>query len=106
MTTDEVESIREECTQAAKNATEAGFDGVELHSAHGFLLVSFLTCSSKKRADKYGGSIENRRRVVLETIDAIAAAIGSHKTATRLLPFAILNGAFKNDPRHVCIPLL
>lgn len=106
MTTEEVENLPDVFAQAAKNAIEAGFDGVELHSAHGYLLEEFLKSSSNKRTDKYGGSIENRRRVVLETVDAVVAAIGADRTAIRLSPFATFNDAREEDPLPVYIPLL
>src|ERR1700744_518076 len=66
MTTEELEQAKAEFAQAAKNAVEAGFDGIELHSANGYLLEQFLSPISNVRTDEYGGSIENRTRFVIE----------------------------------------
>lgn len=74
---------------AAKNAVEAGFDGVELHAANGYLLEQFLSPVSNIRKDKYGGSVENRSRFVLEIVAAVADEIGSRKTGIRLSPYGV-----------------
>jgi len=74
---------------AAKNAIAAGFDGVELHAANGYLLEQFLSPISNIRTDKYGGSVENRCRFVLEVVAAVAFAIGKHKTGIRLSPYGV-----------------
>jgi len=74
---------------AAKNALDAGFDGVELHAANGYLLEQFLSPVSNIRKDEYGGSIENRSRFVLEVVAAVADTIGSRKTAIRLSPYGV-----------------
>ena len=89
MTTDELNNTKTEFITAAKNAVEAGFDGVELHGANGYLLEQFLSPVSNIRTDNYGGSIENRCRFVLEVVTAIAAAIGKDKTAIRLSPYGV-----------------
>jgi N-ethylmaleimide reductase len=75
--------------KAAQNAVEAGFDGVELHSANGYLLEQFLSPFSNVRTDIYGGSIENRCRFVLEVAAAVAEAIGTEKTGIRLSPYGV-----------------
>lgn len=85
----ELESTKEEFVKAAVNAIEAGFDGVELHSANGYLLEQFLSPFSNIRTDNYGGSIENRCRFVLETTEAVAKAIGKEKTGIRLSPYGV-----------------
>lgn len=77
---------------AAENAMKAGFDYVELHAAHGYLLDQFLQPVSNKRTDKYGGSIENRARLVLEIIDKLIDQIGAHKIAIRISPWAKVQG--------------
>ncbi len=74
---------------SSKNAIAAGFDGVELHAANGYLLEQFLSPISNIRTDKYGGSIENRCRFVLEVVAAVAFAIGKHKTGIRLSPYGV-----------------
>jgi N-ethylmaleimide reductase len=89
MTADELESTKAEFVTAAKNAMEAGFDGIELHGANGYLLEQFLSPHSNIRTDGYGGTIENRARFVIETAAAVAAAIGSHRTAIRLSPYGV-----------------
>ena len=86
------ETIGDFC-RAARNAIEAGFDGVEVHGANGYLVEQFLSTNSNKRTDDYGGSIENRCRFVLELMEEIAAAIGAEKTAIRLSPFGLFNQA-------------
>lgn len=80
-----------EYVQAALNAIEAGFDGVELHGANGYLLEQFLSPHSNRREDAYGGSVENRSRFVLEVADAVSNAIGKDKTGIRLSPYGIFN---------------
>lgn len=89
MTADELIATKAEFVVAARNAIDAGFDGVELHSANGYLLEQFLSPISNIRSDNYGGSIENRCRFVLEVTAAVAAAIGNGKTAIRLSPFGV-----------------
>ena len=74
--------------QAASNAVhKAGFDGVEIHGANGYLVDSFIQDVSNKRTDEYGGSIENRARFALEMVDAIVATVGESKSAIRLSPW-------------------
>jgi N-ethylmaleimide reductase len=89
MTTAEILATKAEFVAAAKNAIEAGFDGVELHSANGYLLEQFLSPVSNLRTDEYGGSIENRARFVLEVVSEVAAAIGKDKTGIRLSPYGV-----------------
>lgn len=84
---DEIKEIVQQFRQAALNAVEAGFDGVEIHGANGFLVDQFINSSSNQRTDIYGGkSVENRARFPLEVIDAIVEAIGAERTAIRLSP--------------------
>ncbi|ABN67049.1 NAPDH dehydrogenase (old yellow enzyme) (EPB1) [Scheffersomyces stipitis CBS 6054] len=75
-------------TIAAKNALEAGFDYVEIHSAHGYLLDQFLQPSTNHRTDEYGGSIENRARFVLELVDHLIPIVGADRLAIRISPWA------------------
>ncbi len=89
MTPEDLVNTKAEFVSAAKNAVEAGFDGVELHSANGYLLEQFLSPISNIRTDNYGGSIENRCRFVLEVVAAVAQAIGKGKTAIRLSPYGV-----------------
>ncbi|CAH6723770.1 probable NADPH dehydrogenase [[Candida] jaroonii] len=93
LTEEEVQSIIvDDFVTAAKNAVAAGFDFIELHSAHGYLLDTFLQISSNKRTDKYGGSIENRSRFILELVDQLVALVGSSKLAIRISPYATFQG--------------
>jgi N-ethylmaleimide reductase len=89
MTHLELKTTVKEFENAAKLALNAGFDGVELHGANGYLLEQFLSPISNHRVDEYGGSIENRCRFVLEVVDSVSKAIGSNKTAIRLSPFGV-----------------
>jgi NADPH2 dehydrogenase len=85
-------------TQAAKNAIEAGFDGVEVHAANGYLLDQFLQSVSNKRTDEYGGSIQNRLRFPLEVIDSVVNAIGAERTGVRMSPWGNFQGKEKCRP--------
>jgi len=89
MTAEDLEWTKNEYVTAAKNAIEAGFDGVELHAANGYLLEQFLSPVSNIRTDNYGGNVENRCRFVLEVVNAVAVAIGSGKTSIRLSPYGV-----------------
>jgi len=89
MSAEELLLTNAEFVTAAKNAVEAGFDGVELHGANGYLLEQFLSPVSNIRTDNYGGSIENRCRFVLEVVAAVAETIGKDKTAIRLSPYGV-----------------
>ncbi len=80
-----------EYAQAAKNAVAAGFDGIELHSANGYLLEQFIRPNSNQRTDRYGGNIENRARFVLEVADAAINAIGKDRVGIRLSPYGVFN---------------
>jgi 2,4-dienoyl-CoA reductase-like NADH-dependent reductase (Old Yellow Enzyme family) len=88
--TDEIVRITSDFVRAARRAMEAGFDGIELHGANGYLFEQFLNGALNSREDQYGGSIANRQRFVLETLDALAAEIGSEKVSVRLSPFGRL----------------
>ncbi|KAI9455417.1 hypothetical protein F5148DRAFT_1226078 [Russula earlei] len=83
---------------AAKNAIQAGFDGVELHSANGYLLEQFLQPVTNERTDEYGGSIENRLRFPLEVIDAVVKAVGAERTGVRISPWSTFQGMGTKDP--------
>ena len=85
---------------AARNAVEtAGFDGVEIHAANGYLLDQFLKSSSNQRSDDYGGSIENRARLVLEVTRAVADAVGGGRTGIRLSPVTPANDVHDENPQ-------
>ncbi|CBI39234.3 unnamed protein product, partial [Vitis vinifera] len=87
LTTDEVPRVVNDFRLAARNAMEAGFDGVEIHGAHGYLLDQFMKDQVNDRTDKYGGSLENRCRFPLEVVEAVVNEIGADKVGIRLSPF-------------------
>ncbi len=97
---EEVKAIVQEYKQAAINAIQAGFDGVELHAAFGYLPNQFLAESANKRTDEYGGSFENRNRFVLEIMAEITHAIGSGKAAVRLSPTSTYNNITHENPEE------
>ena len=87
----DIKTTIEEFAQGAKNAVAAGFDGIELHGANGYLLEQFIRPNSNQRTDRYGGAIENRARFVLELTDAAIQAVGREKVGIRLSPFGVFN---------------
>lgn len=89
MTYEDIIQTRLEYVAAANNAVSAGFDGVELHGANGYLLEQFLSPISNIRKDNYGGNIENRCRFLIGVVAAVAAAIGKEKTGIRLSPYGV-----------------
>ncbi|CAE6480663.1 unnamed protein product [Rhizoctonia solani] len=99
LTREEIKRYVDTYAQAAKNAVfKAGFDGVEIHSANGYLLDQFLQDVCNKRTDEYGGSIENRARFTLEVADAVTAAVGAKKTGIRFSPWGKFQGMRMEDP--------
>jgi N-ethylmaleimide reductase len=91
--TSELPSIVADFHQAARSARKAGFDGVEIHGANGFLLDQFLQDGSNRRTDAYGGTIEERARLLFEVVDAIADGIGKDRVAVRLSPHGNLGAS-------------
>ncbi|RPD75318.1 NADH:flavin oxidoreductase/NADH oxidase [Lentinus tigrinus ALCF2SS1-7] len=99
LTKEEIKQYVQWYGQAASNAVHrAGFDGVELHAANGYLVDQFLQDVSNKRTDEYGGSVENRARFALEVMDAITAAVGQSKAAIRLSPWSTYQDMRMEDP--------
>lgn len=94
----ELPGIVEAYAQGARNAIAAGFDGVEIHAANGYLLDQFLRSGSNQRRDAYGGSIENRARLLLEVTAAVTAAVGKEKTGVRVSPTGNYNDMSDTDP--------
>ncbi|KAJ9560766.1 hypothetical protein OSB04_005926 [Centaurea solstitialis] len=88
LTTEEVPLVVNDFRLAARNAIEAGFDGVEIHGAHGYLIDQFLKDHVNDRTDQYGGSLENRCRFALEVVEAVVNEIGADRVGIRLSPFA------------------
>lgn len=105
----EIEEIRQiisDYRQAAKNAIEAGFDGIEIHAANGYLIHQFLCDSSNHRSDVYGGSIANRLRFALEVVEAVVAEIGANRVGIRLSPVSPANGVSDSSPTELFFPLV
>ena len=99
LSTDEVKEVVEEFHQGARNAQVAGFDGVEIHGANGYLLDQFLQTPSNQRTDQYGGSIENRARLHLEVAEAASAVFGADRVGMHLAPRGDFMGMGDADPR-------
>jgi len=95
---DEVEEIVEAFREAASNAMKAGFDGVEIHGANGYLLEQFLQSRTNLRTDRYGGGIENRARLLLEITEAAVGIWGAERVGVRLSPYGVANGSGEVDP--------
>jgi len=99
LSTDEIPTIIEDYRKAAGRALAAGFDGVEIHAANGYLIEQFLRDSTNKRVDAYGGARENRARLLLEVAAAVAGVCGSERVGVRLSPLSPVNGAdLDSDP--------
>ena len=94
----EIALVVNDYAQAARNARRAGFDGVEIHAANGYLLEQFLQNRSNRRTDAYGGSIVNRCRIVLAIATAVSSVFGAGRVGIRLSPFGIANGSGEDDP--------
>lgn len=90
-TTDDIKSLVADYAKAAENAIEAGFDGIEIHGANGYLIDQFLHYAANERNDEYGQTPENMARFALEVTDAVIAAVGSERTAIRVTPGAYFN---------------
>jgi N-ethylmaleimide reductase len=99
LSTEEVRATVGDFEQGARNAKEAGFDGVELHGAFGYLPHQFLVDSANLRTDQYGGSIENRACFVLEVMERLVAVWGEGRVGVRLSPTVAYNGMVDSDPR-------
>jgi N-ethylmaleimide reductase len=97
MTLADIIQAVEDFVSAARNAMEAGFDGVELHGASGFLIHQFLSANSNTRTDAYGGSLENRIRFAVEVVQAVSDAIGPDRTGIRISPAISYNGIDETD---------
>ncbi|MFN4297090.1 MAG: alkene reductase [Brevundimonas sp.] len=96
---DEIPGVIADFRKAAANAISAGFDGVEIHGANGYLLDQFAKDGANKRTDAYGGSVENRARLMLEVAEAVADEIGPERTGIRLSPVSPANGISCSDPQ-------
>ena len=99
LATDEVAGIVEDFRSAARNAVDAGFDGVEVHAANGYLIDQFLRDGANQRTDRYGGSIENRTRLLVEVVQAVAAEIGADRVGVRLSPVTPAGDLSDSNPQ-------
>lgn len=95
----EIPVVLEDYRTGARNAVDAGFDGVEIHAANGYLIDQFLKSGTNQRTDEYGGSIENRARFLLEVVDTVTKEIGAGRTGIRLSPVTPANDIFESDPQ-------
>ncbi len=95
---EELPGIVAEYRQGAENALAAGFDGVEVHAANGYLLDQFLRDGSNKRTDAYGGSVDNRARLLLEVLDAVCSVCGADRVGVRLSPVQPFNDMYDSNP--------
>lgn len=97
----EIAVVVDEYRRGAANAIRAGFDGVEIHGANGYLIDQFLRDGANKRTDEYGGSVENRCRFALEVVDAVVAEIGAGRVGIRLSPVTPVNDLWDSNPQAV-----
>ncbi|KAH8993696.1 putative NADPH2 dehydrogenase chain OYE2 [Lactarius akahatsu] len=98
LTTAEIKEYAQLFSKAASNAIEAGFDGVEIHGANGYILDQFLQTVTNERTDEYGGSVDNRVRFPLEVINAVVESIGAERTAVRISPWSKFQDMGMKDP--------
>jgi N-ethylmaleimide reductase len=106
LTLQEISDTIDDYRKAACNAMEAGFDGVEIHAANGYLIQQFLSDKTNHRNDNYGGSIENRLRFALEVTEGVTKEIGGNRTGIRISPVTPANDAMDSDPAAVYFPLI
>jgi len=100
LSTEEVQAVIEDYRQATANAFEAGFDGVELHCTSGYLPAQFLSSGTNERTDSYGGSVENRARFALQSLQAMAGVDGSSRVGMRICPDNPFNDLQDDDPQQ------
>jgi N-ethylmaleimide reductase len=98
LTTEEVEDVVDQFAHGAENARRAGFDGVEIHGANGYLLEQFLATGTNQRTDRYGGSVENRSRFLFEVVDAVTGVWDADRVGIRLSPGSSFNGMHDENP--------
>ncbi len=98
--TDEIPGVIAQFRTGAELATEAGFDGVEIHAANGYLIDQFLRDGTNRRTDAHGGSVENRARFLLEVVDAVAKVWGAKRVGVRLSPNSLFNNMYDSDPER------
>ncbi|MFB9906894.1 alkene reductase [Allokutzneria oryzae] len=106
LTEEEIHQTIADFATAARNAIDAGFDGVELHGANGYLIQQFLSTNANLRTDGWGGSVEGRIRFAVEVVKAVAEAIGAHRTALRISPAGTYNDIAEDSHREVYTALV
>lgn len=104
LTKEDIARILNAYENAARNALQAGFDGVQIHAANGYLIDEFLRDGTNHRSDEYGGSPENRIRFLREVTERVIATIGAHKTSVRLSPNGDTQGCIDSHPEQVFVP--
>ncbi len=100
---DEIPALLDDYRTAARNALAAGFDGVQVHAANGYLIDQFLRDGTNKREDGYGGTIDNRTRLLREVVGAVADTVGADRTAVRLSPNGAIQGTDDSDPQALFV---
>ncbi len=106
LTVAEIKNIVKDYARAAQNAMEAGFDGVEIHAANGYLINQFIDSEANNRTDEYGGCLENRLRFLKEVAGAVANTVGTKKVGIRLAPLTTLQGAVDRNPEETYLAAL
>lgn len=104
LTKEDIARILNDYENAARNALQAGFDGVQIHAANGYLIDEFLRDGTNHRSDEYGGSPENRIRFLREVTERVIATIGADRTSVRLSPNGDTQGCIDNHPEQVFVP--
>jgi len=99
LSADEIPGVVRDYALAARNAIAAGFDGVELHGANGYLINQFIDSQANRRSDEYGGSLQNRLRFLREVVAAVVAEVGAERVGVRLAPLTTLQGAVDDTPQ-------
>lgn len=94
----EIKNLVKLYTKAAENAISAGFDGIEIHGANGYLIEQFICTAANQRADAYGGDIEKRSRFLIEIVESICNKLGNERTGLRLSPSSLVNGSYTEYP--------
>lgn len=103
MKLEDIETVKQSFVEASRNAMEAGFDLVEIHGANGYLFDQFLATGTNKRLDAYGGSLENRARFLLETVDALIGVVGADRVGVRLSPWGTISDIQDDEPEAMAL---
>ncbi len=105
MTQHDIDQAIDEYRRGARNAADAGFDGIELHAANGYLINQFIDSQSNARLDHYGGTLENRLRFLSQVVDAVSDEIGAQRVGVRLAPLTTLNGTVDDNPQETYVAI-